>query len=60
MLKVFFDNSLEYFDNLNTGYLPRGTAIRIVKTISLIKFSPRVKKTKNIIQTTYHNFFYQK
>lgn len=60
MLKVFFDNKLEYFDNLNTGYLPRGTAIRIIKTTSLIKFSPRVKKTKKYNYRQHTTIFFIK
>ena len=32
MIKIFNKDKLDYFDNLNTSFLPRGTAVRIVKS----------------------------
>jgi len=58
MLKIFEKKKLDYFDNLNTTFLPRGTAVRIVKTKILKKFSDKVKNTAkyNFRQHTCHFF----
>ena len=58
MIKIFNKDKLDYFDNLNTSFLPRGTAVRIVKSRILKKFSDKVKNTSqyNFRQHTCHFF----
>ena len=47
MLSFFIKRKLDYFDNLETGFLPRGTAIKILKRKILKKLSNKVKNTSN-------------
>ena len=62
MLSIFIKRKLDYFDNLETDYLPRGTAIRIIKRKILKKYSNRVKNTAhyNYRQHTTHFFIKNK
>ena len=60
MLDIFNKSNLDYFDNLETGFLPRGTAIRIVKRKILKKFSNRVKKTSRYNFRQHTAYFFTK
>jgi len=60
MLSIFIKRKLDYFDNLETGFLPRGTAIRIIKRKILKKFSNRVKNTSNYNYRQHTTYFFLK
>tara|TARA_Y100000768_G_C23965403_1_gene677562 strand:- start:1307 stop:2005 length:699 start_codon:yes stop_codon:yes gene_type:complete len=60
MLTIFNKKKLDYFDNLNTSFLPKGIAIRIIKRKILKKFSDKVKSNRKYNFRQHTTYFFMK